>query len=96
MSLVLRLGRGETDSLFSFDVEDTGAHVVPTYPQTITSEILKVPRLCSSTSRTPDFFSTVSAKVAVASLHSHNRFRLPTPEIVQRYRVQGVEILRTD
>ena len=99
-SLVLRLSHGEIDFLFSGDVEAAGERVLlaadTSLSREILSEILKVPHHGSRTSSTPEFITAVSAEVAVASLGFHNRFRFPAPEVVQRYRAQGIEVLRTD
>ncbi len=95
-SLILRLSHGEIDFLFSGDVEAAGERVLLAADKSISSEILKVPHHGSRTSSTPEFITAVSAEVAVASMGFHNRFRFPAPEVVQRYRAQGGEVLRTD
>ena len=95
-SLVLRLSHGEVDVLLTGDVETTAEAMLLSTQRTLDSEILKVPHHGSRTSSSPRFLEAVSPDVAVASLGHLNRFDFPSPEVVERYERQDVELLRTD
>ncbi len=95
-SLVLRLSHGEVDVLLTGDVEATAEAMLLSTQGTLDSEILKVPHHGSRTSSSPRFLEAVSPDVAVASLGHLNRFDFPSPEVVERYERQDVELLRTD
>jgi competence protein ComEC len=58
--------------------------------------IVKVPHHGSLTSSTPEFLRALHPAIAVFSAGRNNRFGHPAPEILERYRSAGVEILRTD
>jgi competence protein ComEC len=58
--------------------------------------ILKVPHHGSLTSSTPEFIHALKPTIAVFSAGRNNRFGHPAPEILERYRAEGVRILRTD
>ena len=58
--------------------------------------ILKVPHHGSLTSSTPEFIHALHPDIAVFSAGRNNRFGHPAPEVLERYRTAGVQILRTD
>ena len=58
--------------------------------------ILKVPHHGSLTSSTPEFLRAIRPTIAVFSVGRSNHFGHPAPEILQRYRDVGAQILRTD
>ncbi len=58
--------------------------------------ILKVPHHGSLTSSTPEFLRALHPRIAVFSAGRANHFGHPAPEILERYRQVGAEILRTD
>ena len=95
-SLVLRLSHGDVDILLTGDIETTAEDMLLSAREPLDSEILKVPHHGSLTSSSPRFLEAVSPDVAVASLGHLNRFDFPPPEVVERYKRQGVELLRTD
>jgi competence protein ComEC len=58
--------------------------------------VLKVPHHGSLTSSTPEFIHALRPRIAIFSAGRNNRFGHPAPEILERYRMEGVQILRTD
>lgn len=60
------------------------------------ADVLKVPHHGSRTSSTETFLQRVQPHLAVASLGLDNPFHFPAPEVVERYRRHGVNLLRTD
>src|SRR5262249_61095894 len=65
-------------------------------PAALAATVLKVPHHGSRTSSTADFVRAVGPRVAVISVGADNRYHLPSPEVEERYRAQGVCVLRTD
>jgi competence protein ComEC len=58
--------------------------------------IVKVPHHGSLTSSTPEFLHALRPRIAVFSAGRSNHFGHPAPEILDRYRDVGADILRTD
>jgi competence protein ComEC len=95
-SMVLRLAYGREAFLFTGDVEAKGERELIASAAELHATILKVPHHGSYTSSTADFINAVRPGVAVISLGYLNSFHFPAPEVIQRYRDDGVEVLRTD
>jgi competence protein ComEC len=98
-SLILRTAYGGRAVLFTGDIEANGEGELTGRSgagQTVTSEVLKVPHHGSRTSSSAELLDTVRPRIAVMSLGWRNRFHFPRPEVVQRYRERGVQLLRTD
>ena len=60
------------------------------------ADLLKVPHHGSRHASTAPFLDAVSPKLAVFTVGRFNRFGLPSPGAVARYRERGVELRRTD
>ena len=74
---------------------DAGAAAEAALPL-LASTVVKVPHHGSRTSSSPRLVSSTEAWLALFSDGRGNRFGLPAPEIVERWRASGAEILRTD
>ncbi|MGZ3481532.1 MAG: ComEC/Rec2 family competence protein, partial [Myxococcaceae bacterium] len=74
---------------------DAGARAEEALPP-VESTVVKVPHHGSRTSSTPRLVSTSRAWLALFSDGRGNRFGLPAPEVVGRWRASGAEVLRTD
>ncbi|BAP54496.1 DNA internalization-related competence protein ComEC/Rec2 [Thioploca ingrica] len=61
----------------------------------LAADILIVPHHGSQTSSTEAFIQAVKPKIALFSVAYKNRFRLPNPEIVQRYHRYGIKTWTT-
>jgi competence protein ComEC len=95
-SMVIRMGYGLTRILFAGDLEAKGEHELIASGADLRARILKVPHHGSRTSSSAAFVAAVRPEVAVISLGYQNRFHFPAAEVVQRYREEGTELLRTD
>jgi competence protein ComEC len=95
-SMVIRLVYGREAFLFAGDLEAKGEHELIASSADVGAAILKVPHHGSHTSSSTDFIKAVHPGLAVISLGYLNRFRFPAPEVIQRYREEGAEVLRTD
>jgi competence protein ComEC len=62
----------------------------------VASTVVKVPHHGSRTSSSPRLVDASEAWLALFSDGRGNRFGLPAPEIVDRWRASGAEVLRTD
>ena len=91
-SLVLRLSVVGRSLLLP---GDAGAAAEAQLPL-VASTVVKVPHHGSRTSSSPRLVSSVEAWIALFSDGRGNRFGLPAPEVVERWRASGAEILRTD
>jgi competence protein ComEC len=74
---------------------DAGAAAEEELPE-IESTVVKVPHHGSRTSSSPRLVSSSQAWLALFSDGRANRFGLPAPEVVERWRASGAEVLRTD
>ncbi len=95
-SIVLELRWRDLSLVLAGDIgkiveRDLIAHVLPA-----PMRILKVPHHGSLTSSTPEFVRALHPRVAVFSAGRSNHFGHPAPEVLDRYRAAGVEIVRTD
>jgi competence protein ComEC len=98
-SLILRMVFGGRSVLFTGDIEANGEGELTGRTgvgQTVASDVLKVPHHGSRTSSSTELLDCVRPRIAVMSLGWRNRFNFPRPEIVQRYRARGIQLLRTD
>jgi competence protein ComEC len=74
---------------------DAGAAAEEELPE-VASTVVKVPHHGSRTSSSPRLVSSSQAWLALFSDGRANRFGLPAPEVVERWRASGAEVLRTD
>jgi competence protein ComEC len=95
-SMVLRLGIGSQAALLTGDVEREGELALLRRPVALQAKVLKVPHHGSRTSSSEAFLAAVRPGVALVSSGYRNRFNHPHPEVVERYRVHGVPLYRTD
>lgn len=58
--------------------------------------VLKVPHHGSRSSSTPGLLKGTSPRVALLSVGGRNRFGHPHPDVVDRYRIAGIRLFRTD
>jgi competence protein ComEC len=91
-SVVVRLRFGDTTLFLSGDIEAAaeGALDGPA------STVLKVPHHGSRSSSSAAFLAAVGPRLAVLSAGFRNRHGHPHPQVVERFRLRGVELLRTD
>ena len=95
-SLTMRLRYGRVAVLLTGDVEARAEASLLDDPGGLAAMVLKVPHHGSRTSSTAGFVRAVGPRVAVISVGADNRYHLPSPEVEERYRAQGVCVLRTD
>lgn len=94
--VVLRLSDGPSHFLLTGDIEQLAESGLIASREPLGSEFLKVPHHGSKTSSTAPFLAAVSPRVAVVSVGASNPFGHPAPAVVERYRNDGIRLLRTD
>jgi competence protein ComEC len=95
-SLTIRLAHAGTAVLATGDIERRAEERLLARPDRLRADVLKVPHHGSRTSSTPSFVAAVDPAIAVISVGADNRYRLPAPDVEERYRARGVCVVRTD
>ena len=94
-SVVLAIDWGEWTILLTGDLERTEG-ILDVVERDGRSILLKVPHHGGEDANSEEFASGIGAEVAVISVGARNRFGLPDPRVVERYRRTGSAVLRTD
>ena len=95
-SVVIRIVYRETAILLTGDIEHETDSDLMLWNHRLRSDILKAAHHGSRTSSTPEFLAGVNPSVVAISCGKNNKFRHPSPEVVQRFRDMGIQIWRTD
>jgi competence protein ComEC len=95
-SVVLRLTDGRVSFLLTGDIEAGVEQELVASGRPLAATVLKVAHHGSITSSTPAWLAAVKPQVAVISVGTDNRFGHPSPEVLQRYAMLGIPVLRTD
>ena len=97
-SVVLHISMGEVSFLLTADIMWEAEFELTTRRASLTSTVLKVAHHGSDTSTTPEFLAVANPRLAVISVGAGNKFRHPTPEVMERLKEKlGPEnIYRTD
>jgi competence protein ComEC len=92
-SVVVRIVFGERSFLMTGDIEGSGEAAI--IQHNLASDVVKVPHHGSRTSSTRAFIDSTRAAYAVISVGKRSRFGHPHPEVVERWRSAGAEVIRT-
>ncbi len=95
-SLVFAIVYGDQALLLPADIEGEVERELIDRGARLRSQILQVPHHGSRTSSRPDFIEAVAPRWAVFSARASQRFPVPHPQVLERYRERGISILRTD
>ncbi len=95
-SIVFKLVYGETSILFTGDLEHEGDKLLIPYQQLLKSDVLKVAHHGSITSSTEPLLDLVNPTLSVISVGWKNKFRHPSPIVLERFRSRKINIHRTD
>jgi competence protein ComEC len=98
-SIVLEIRVGRVSAILPGDIgaaveRDVASRMESRAPGQIT--ILKAPHHGSAGSSSPAFIDSVRPDVAIFSAGRRNPFGHPSPAALERYRVAGAQIFRTD
>jgi competence protein ComEC len=91
-SCVLRIAAAGGSMLLTGDIEKA----VEEQMKKVESEILLVPHHGSRSSSSPAFIAAVEPRIAIVPVGYRSRFGHPAPEVLERYRAAGAQVLRTD
>ncbi|MDN5871260.1 MAG: DNA internalization-related competence protein ComEC/Rec2 [Nitrococcus sp.] len=95
-SCVIRVASAGAALLLPGDLERSGEQKLLKQIQHLSADVLMVPHHGSRTSSSAAFVRRVHPSLALLSVGRNNAHGLPAPEIVSRYRLLGVRVLRTD
>ncbi|MEY4857507.1 MAG: hypothetical protein RLZZ97_2337 [Gemmatimonadota bacterium] len=97
-SVVLRVGYGRRRFLFMGDAEgDEEAWLLERLPaEALQADVLKLGHHGSRTSSGAAFVRAVNPLVGLVSVGAGNRYRHPSPEVLERFAARQVPLLRSD
>ncbi|MEE9430308.1 MAG: DNA internalization-related competence protein ComEC/Rec2 [Melioribacteraceae bacterium] len=94
---IIKLVYGKTSFLFVGDVEVEGEYeLVNNYKSFLKADVLKVGHHGSKTSSTEAFLDLVNPKIGIISAGVMNKFKHPSPVVVERLVKRNITIRRTD
>jgi len=101
MSCVLRIRNAYGSALLTSDIEARSERaLLARYGNAqggmLRSDVLLVPHHGSRTSSTPEFIAAVGAREVIFPVGYRNSFGHPRPDVVERYRLSGAILHRTD
>ena len=94
-SLVLRLVFGESDFLFTGDIEKETEAALLASATVLNADVIKVPHHGSRTSSTKDLVNAVRPQIAVIPVGRRSMFGHPHPEVLERWKALCPTILTT-
>ncbi|MGH9819710.1 MAG: MBL fold metallo-hydrolase, partial [Pyrinomonadaceae bacterium] len=94
-SIVLRMVFGDREILMTGDIEKEAENQLLAGRSFLPSDVVKVPHHGSRTSSTPAFVDAVRPKLVVISVGKHSIFGHPNPEVVQRWKDSGADVVIT-
>ena len=96
-SCVLRISIGDQHILLTADIERKSEwQLLKRNADKLPATLLLVPHHGSNTSSTVEFINAVSPDYAVFTVGYRSRYGHPKPEVTQRYRDAGIQLLRSD
>lgn len=94
---VVKLVYGNTSFLFTGDAGITAeSYFLKKYKNFLKSDVLKAGHHGSKTSTSEKFLNVVNPKITIISVGAMNKFKHPSPEVLERLTKNNVRILRTD
>jgi competence protein ComEC len=94
-SIVLRMRFGERSMLFAADIESPAEDALLRSNPDLAVDVVKVPHHGSKTSSTEAFISATKPRFAVVSVGQTSIFGHPNPQVVERWKANGAEVLTT-
>lgn len=94
-SLVLRVSYGDRKILFTGDIESETENELTKKPTLLQADVVKVAHHGSRTSSTETFVNASPPKYAIISVGQQSPYGHPRPEIIERWKMAGAEVLTT-
>ena len=95
-SLVIKIIYGGISFLFTGDIERVTEEELLKFGDLLKCDVLKVPHHGSNSSSTIEFLKMVKPKYAVISVGKFNKFKHPSPKVLQRLNSLNIKTIRTD
>jgi len=95
-TIVLHMRYGYTSFLFTGDAETLAENEMIAADWDLQADVLKVGHHGSRTSSSDAFLNAVDPQVAVIMLSAGNQFGHPHQDVLDRFEVRGIKVLRTD
>lgn len=95
-SLVMKLTYNDVSILFTGDLEKGGEETLLANGDDLSATVLKVGHHGSDTSSTREFITAVKPTIAVISVGQLNPYGMPDRAVLERFRLFGTQIYRTD
>src|SRR5262249_3661910 len=95
-SLVLELRWRDVSIVLTGDIGRVPEQTLAASSRPSLLRIVKIPHHGSLTSSTPAFVAALRPTVAIVSAGRTNHFGHPVPEVLERYRLAGATVYRTD
>ncbi|MCO6441177.1 MAG: DNA internalization-related competence protein ComEC/Rec2 [Nitrococcus mobilis] len=95
-SCVIRVASAGAALLLPGDLERAGELELLEQPGSLSTDVLMVPHHGSRSSSSAEFIRRVQPSLALISVGRNNSYGLPAEEIINRYQMRGVRVLRTD
>ena len=96
-SLVLKMMYGDATALFVGDAEVEAEEIMKArYGSFLDGDLLKTGHHGSSTSSSEHFLDGITPKIAIISVGARNKFKHPSPQVIQRLQENGTTVFRTD
>ena len=95
-SVIVKIVYGKINFLFTGDIEKEAEEVLVNYGNLLKADVLKIPHHGSKTSSTLQLLKLVQPKYAVISLGKNNKFKFPSPSLIQRLSDLNIPFIRTD
>ncbi len=96
-SCVLKIGGPGGSMLLTADIERLGElNLLERLADDLHADVLLAPHHGSKSSSMTQFLEAVGPRKVVIPVGHRNRYGHPAPEVLARYRMRGMEILRTD
>ena len=96
LSVVTKLTYGAVGILLPADISEPTEDRLIHQGVKINSDVLFVPHHGGLTSSTESFLDNVRPRIAIVSCGKDNIFRLPHPDVLDRYHTRKIKVLRTD
>jgi competence protein ComEC len=95
-SIVMKLTYGAVSAILPGDISEPTEALLIRRRVNLSGDVLFVPHHGGLTSSTPPFIDLVHPRIAIISCGKDNIFRLPHPDVLDRYQRRNIRILRTD
>jgi len=99
-SIVCKLNYKNFSCLFTGDIEEIAEKQILQVHKNnlniLNSTLLKVPHHGSKTSSTQEFIDKIKPKIALIGVGKNNKFGHPNDEVIERLKICGIKIFRTD